>query len=58
MNIWNWLKGKKSYIVAIAVAVVTFCLSMGYITQDVAVTLYGLLGASGVATLRHGLSSK
>lgn len=51
------LAGKKTYIIAAVVAVLTVAVHLGYIGQDLANTLYGLLGAGGLATLRAGVSS-
>lgn len=49
------LKGKKTYIVALLVAIVTAALQLEYIDMEIASTLYGLLGATGLATLRSGV---
>lgn len=48
----NFLKGKKTYAVAIAVGVVAAVSFMGWIDSDTAAILYGLLGAGGIASLR------
>lgn len=45
------LKGKKTYIVAAAAALVTFAHALGYLDSDLTNTLYGLLGATGAATM-------
>ena len=57
-NIWSFLKGKKSYIVAFLIGVVAMATSLGWIQPETALTFYGLLGAGGVASLRHGINSK
>jgi|ETNmetMinimDraft_26_1059896.scaffolds.fasta_scaffold00917_12 hypothetical protein len=51
----NLLKGKKTYIVAIAVGLVTVALQLRFIDMEMAQMLYGLLGATGIATLRAGI---
>ena len=51
------LSGKKTYIIAVAVAVLTIAVQLGYISQDIANTLFGLLGAGGLASLRAGVSN-
>lgn len=55
------LQGSKTYLVAAAFAVVVFLQQMGYVTKELAETLYLLLGAGGTATLAakvNRLSSK
>lgn len=51
----EFLKGKKTYGVAFAVAVATFAYAMGWIDTNTLVTIYGFLGAGGLATLRDAL---
>ena len=46
------LKGYKTYIVAALAGVVTVLQMLGYVDGELAVTLYGFLGAGGLATLR------
>jgi len=58
MNITQILKGKKTYIVATLVGIVAVAQYVGFITNEVAMTLYGLLGASGIATMRAAVSKK
>lgn len=53
----DFLKGKKTYIVSFAIALVAFSFSMGWIDADTAMTLYGLLGAGGFAALRDGIKT-
>ena len=45
------LQGKKTYFVAVALAVVVALQNLGYITSEVAESLLLLLGAGGVATM-------
>lgn len=47
----KFLQGKKTYLVAAAAAGVTFAHALGWIDSDLTNTLYGLLGASGAATM-------
>lgn len=51
----TFLQGKKSYIVAILVGLITTALYLGWITQEVANILYGLLGAAGLASMRAAI---
>lgn len=51
------LKGKRTYILAAAVAVVTVVQYLGFIDGTTAATLYGLLGAGGMATMRAGMKA-
>ncbi len=51
----DFLKGKKTYIVALLVAGVVFASQMGWLSADQADMLFGLLGATGLATLRMGV---
>ena len=50
------LSGEKTYLVAIAIAVVTIAQALGWITPEVAQILFGLLGGTAVATLRAGIA--
>ena len=52
---WNKLKGKKSYLLAITLGLVTVAYSLGWLEQEVYTTLAGLLGAGSVAALRKGM---
>ncbi|MEQ8504573.1 MAG: hypothetical protein RIB80_04555 [Rhodospirillales bacterium] len=53
----EFLKGKKTYLVAVAAGIVTVVQALGYIDAEMAATIYGLLGAGGLATLRAGVSN-
>lgn len=50
------LKGRKTYLIAAAVAVVVFARMAGLIDEGVYQVVLGLLGAGGLATLRAGMS--
>lgn len=49
------LKGRKTYIVAVAAGLVTVAQVLGLIDAELAITIYGLLGAGGLATLRMAM---
>lgn len=51
----EWLKGKKTYIVAVAAGIATIAAALGYIDNSVYTTIMGLLGAGGLATMRAGV---
>lgn len=57
-NMMNFLTGKKTYLVALAIAVVAFAQHMTWLTPDMATLLYGLLGATGLATTRAAIANK
>ena len=52
------LKGKKTYLVAGVGALIVFAQAMGWITEDMANTIYALLGAAGLATLRSAVKTE
>ena len=52
------LQGKKTYIVAVCIGIIAALQFLSIIPAEVAATLYGLLGAGGLATLRAGVSKK
>lgn len=51
------LSNYKTYIVAVSLGLATAAHSLGWITQETYDLLLGLLGAGGLAALRHGISS-
>ncbi len=51
-NILAWLKGKKTYIIALVAAALTFCDYAGVAIPE---QVYVILGALGLVTLRAGL---
>ncbi len=48
--------GKKTYIVAAAVALAVFAHSLGWIDDNTFQVILGLLGAGGLAALRAGVT--
>ena len=50
------IDGNKTYVVVIVGAIVAILATLGYIPQDIANLLYGLLGFGGFATLRHAIA--
>lgn len=48
----EWLKGKKTYLVAAAVAVLSVLHTSGTIDTELYNTLVGILSGLGLATLR------
>lgn len=53
--IWNWLKGKKTYIVALAGIVYTGGIQQGWWPHNVLID--GLLISSGAAAMRSGINT-
>ena len=52
----NMLKGYKTYIVAVLVALTVGAQQLGWIDGPTSGAILGLLGAGGLATLRAGVS--
>lgn len=55
-NIIAWLKGKKTYAVAVLLFLVVGAQGMGYISAEQAMVLKGLLAAGGLAALRASVA--
>ena len=53
----SFLKGKKTYIVAVLVGVATAAQAAGMITPEQLQIIIGLLTAGGLAALRAGVSN-
>jgi len=51
------LGGKKTYLIALAVGLVTAAQALGWIDAEVYQVILGFLGAGGLATLRAGVTS-
>lgn len=50
------LEGKKTYITAVVLALASFAVAMGWLTNDQYQILIGLLGSFGLAALRSGVA--
>ncbi len=46
--VWEWLQGKKTTIATIIGLLITFSLSRGWIADDVATLLAGIMAALGL----------
>ena len=57
MGIFDFLKGKKTYIVALVAAVFAFCNASGVypVTPETEKLVYAVLSAMGLGTLRAGV---
>ena len=53
----TWFKGKRTYLVAVAIALATFAHNAGLIDVNTYQLIVGLLGAGAVATLRAGIKN-
>lgn len=51
----EFMKGKKTYLVALMVGIVAVAQFLGWIDMSVATLLYGVLGAGGTASLRNAI---
>ena len=56
--LFDFLEGKKTYIVALLVGVTAVLEYFGVFEVEVVTTIYGLLGAGGLASLRAGVSKQ
>lgn len=52
----TWLVGRKTYLIALAMALLAFAKSVEWIDEATYQTLLGLLGGAGLATLRAGVT--
>ena len=52
----DWMKGKRTYMVAVAVGLVTVAYQLGMIDGQLYTAALGMLGAGGLATLRAGIA--
>ncbi|HLD47192.1 MAG TPA: hypothetical protein VJA64_05160 [Desulfobaccales bacterium] len=50
------LDGKKTYITALAAALASFAMAMGWLSQGQYEVILGLLGSLGLAALRAGVT--
>lgn len=50
------INGKKTYLVAILFVIIAGLKAEGYISVDQYELVIGILGALGLASLRHGMS--
>jgi hypothetical protein len=50
------LEGKKTYITAVVLALASFAVAMGWLTNEQYQILIGLLGSLGLAALRSGVA--
>lgn len=55
MNIFNFLQGKKTYVVAALTAAVASAQALGY---DIPPFILTALGATGLCTVRMGIAGK
>lgn len=53
----EFLKGKKSYLIAIAVAIVAGLHQLGYISDPMQITILTFLGAGAVASLKAAVTT-
>jgi hypothetical protein len=54
-KIWNSLDGKRTYIIAVVVAVLNLAVAAGWISPANLEQINIVLGALGVAALRSGI---
>lgn len=55
---YNWLKGKKTYIIAAVLIVLNGMVALGYLSNEQINQINVLLGALGLATLRAGVTKQ
>jgi hypothetical protein len=56
-KVWEFLKGKKSFIVAFLGFVLAGALGMGYISDEMAGTIAIILGSLFGVTIRYGIKT-
>ena len=54
-TIFIFMRGKKTFLVALAIALLTLAKQMQWLDDNSYTTLLGLLGAGGLAALRAGM---
>ena len=54
----EFLKGKKTYLIAILIGIASTFHYLGYIDTQAYTAILGLLGAGGFASLRAGISKE
>ena len=52
----DWLKGKRTYLVAVGLAISVFALNVGWIDLDLYEQITVLLTGAGLAALRAGVA--
>jgi hypothetical protein len=52
------LEGKKTYITAVALALGSFAMAMGWLSQEQYQVIVGLLASLGLAALRSGVAKR
>lgn len=57
-DIMGFLKGKKTYLIAMAIGALTALKALGFIDEATYQTILGLLGAGGLMTLRAGVTTE
>jgi len=57
-KVWEYLKGKKSYLIAGLFIIVAGLKGEGFITPDQYDIIVTVLGAMGLASLRHGIQNR
>ena len=55
-QIWEWLKGKKTYLIAALVPIGVFFQSMGWISANTWHKIFTLLVGLGLVTLRSSIA--
>ena len=51
-KLWNWLSGKKTYIIIVIAVIVNGLASQGYLTDQHVQLINTILGFLGLGTLR------
>jgi len=54
----DFLKGKKTYVVAVIIAVVNLAVAFGYISPDHLTQINIVLGALGLGAVRDAIGNK
>jgi type IV secretory pathway VirB2 component (pilin) len=54
-DVWQFLKGKKTFILAVFGVIATGLYGQGYIDEQMYTLIMGGLGSLGLATVRHAV---
>ena len=57
-NLFEWLKGKKTFLVAALMVILSGLLAQGYIDEATYKLIMGILTGLGLVTLRLGMMKK
>ena len=57
-KVWYFLEGKKTYLIAAFMVILTYLVQNGYLDADKYDLVYNILVALGLVTLRSGMGKR